>query len=217
MSSTDTTISIPPYPQTAFPPTFYDSPVTQLVPAFNATASDSLTAEITAGAPNLQVTSMEVCNWVEVRLPPDKGTILSVGGTETSGSTKVRSAPVASSNGRTPLTVQSKQYVQLFVTASISKGSTMAAGRFTSTVTVTGKSPTSAAQLTGTYLGTLIGKVTVRPATVVPPVRPRAGLRRPRGCARASRYVPSERKRLTHPRGSIAGSLNGLPVVRCRP
>ena len=158
----------PPTAETVFPPMYYDSPVNQMVLGFNVEAADSFTAAVTAGAPYFKVSAIDVCDWIPDRpLPPESGERPT-----TIGSHPVPphapppgpphlSAPVATSNGVEPLAVEPGQYARLWITADVPKGAALVPGEFTGTVALTGQSSTRTVTLEGTYLGTLIGKVTV--------------------------------------------------------
>ena len=121
---------------TTFPPMYYDSPVNQMVLGFDVVLSDdSLTAAITAGAPYFKVTAIDVCDWIETpvvtpvgpgELPtktpasPPSSTHL-----PPTGATRHLSAPVATSDGITPLVVNPGQYARLWVTADVPKGAAL--------------------------------------------------------------------------------------------
>ena len=156
--------------QPTFPPMYYDSPATQTVLEFAVTAADSLMAAITAGATYFKVVSLASFKLEETPILPPPPTL--PGGvrpqavSDAAGKTSL--VQVASSNGTTPLSVMSGQTVRLTLTAEVPKGTSLAPGKFTGAATVTGKTTKEAVNLAGTYLGTLMGKVTVTPATVVP-------------------------------------------------
>lgn len=160
------------------------------------TSKDSLTTLITAGLAYYQVTSIDVCNWVTTPPPVvEPAPILHPIGVnppkvavqheiaaqpEVSAApqlipmpslvppTRHLSAPVATSNGITPLAIQSGQFLRLWVTENMPKGSPLKPGKFSGTAVLKGQSLTETVTLQGTYLGTLMGNPIVQPSTVVP-------------------------------------------------
>ncbi len=176
-----------------FAPMYYDSPVEQIVLEFDVTADDSLAASITAGGPYFKVEKIDVCNWVVVPIPgpphgpggpvgpgghpmdivadgPSGGFLAGPVNRVADGPTtrRVLSAPVAASDGVAPLAVKNGQFARLWVTASVPKGAALAPGPFAGTAVLKGKDLTRNVAFEGTYLGTLMGKVTVDPAVVTP-------------------------------------------------
>ena len=180
---------------TAFPAMYYDSPTEQMVLGFTASADDSVTAAITAGAAYFKVTSLDVCNWETVVVPPPPpktgtGTVpdMKLAATATLATAaplaaataftpekpiaetgpRVLSQPAATSNGTTPLAVKLGQFVRLWVTCDVPKGSALPVGAFTGTAAVTGAKTSQTAALSSSYLGSLIGSVTVTPTSAAP-------------------------------------------------
>jgi hypothetical protein len=158
-----------------FAPFYYDTQITQTVLAFDATASDTLTATITAGSPYFTIKSLTVSNLISAPTTPshpiainevERAGVLASGSAP--GVSTSLSGPVETSDGATPIPVKQGQYVQLQITANVPKGSSLPAGKFTGTVVVSGQTTNESVPLNGTYLGSLIGKVTVQPATVSP-------------------------------------------------
>ena len=169
-----------PASEATFPPMYYDSPVNQMVLGIEVPSDDGLTAAITAGAPYFKVSAIDVSNWIVdppvVRPPalpgglPTKvtGVPLTAAPLAPTVPTRHLSAPVSNSNGINPLVVKQGQYARLWITADVPKGAALPPGAFTGTVVLKGKTTTKTVTLKGTYLGTVMGKVTVQPATVVP-------------------------------------------------
>jgi hypothetical protein len=67
-----------------------------------------------------------------------------------------------------PLTVKKGQYARLWVSVNVPKGSPLAPGAFAGTATLSGNFGRSSANLSGEYLGPLIGEVVVAPVTAAP-------------------------------------------------
>src|SRR5580692_6940832 len=156
-----------------FPAMYYSSPVNQMAAGIGIESNDSLTAAMTAGAPYFTITSIDVCNVLPVITPPlppgeapANPRLPSPPKATPTGSTKL-SAPVATSDGVKPLSVLKGQYARLWITANVPKGA-LPPGAFSGTAVVTGKNATYTVTLKGAYLGTLMGNVTVQPATVAP-------------------------------------------------
>lgn len=153
-----------------FPAMYYDSPESQLALGFDVSRNDSLTAAVTAGAPYFKVSKIDVCDWITVPVEPLPRPPVSEGGPLPAVAIdRTLGPPVATSDGTTPLSVAAGQYARLWVTAEVPQGSALAVGEFTGTVVLKGQGGVVwTGTLQCTYLGTLIGKVSVQPATVVP-------------------------------------------------
>jgi hypothetical protein len=159
-----------------FPSMYYGSPVTQLVLGIDNADDDTLTATITAGAPYFSVSAIDVCNWVDVPVkspePIDTTSRSVVLGFPSPLKPPVLqrqlSAPVASSDGTKPLAVAKGQHARLWVTAVVPKGASLSPGKFSGSALLSGKTLNNRVSLLGSYLGNLIGRVNVQPATVVP-------------------------------------------------
>ena len=160
-----------------FPPIYYDQSETQVVLGFEVTAADQLTAVITAGAPYFRVSTIDVCDWVTDVEPVDTGVgelpravhqVPSSVHPQPPRVTRHLSDPVATSDGVKPLAVKTGQFARLWVTANVPKGSPLSPGGFAGIATLLGNFGKSSANLSGTYLGPLIGKVVVAPQTAAP-------------------------------------------------
>ena len=158
-----------------FAPMYYDSPVTKTVLTFDigvTAVNAKLTAAITAGAPYFKVSALAKTllppSGNPVPLPPHSP------GKDPEIATSGLPGPVAISDGVTPLFTLGGESVQLLITAEVPEGAALAPGsQFTGTAVVTGEGPGGAlgpwtVALEGTYLGPLIGTVSVEPATVAP-------------------------------------------------
>jgi hypothetical protein len=184
-------VALPPVPTTqtfnaVFPPIYYDTPEELMVAGFDVAADDHLTAAITAGSPYFKVSRIDVCNWIIVD-PPLPPNVVALGGVNAvlarplafpplpgvppgplpPPPRRVLSAPVATSDGTTPLTVKQGQYARLWVIADVPKGA-MTAGPFLGKAQAKGDVITTVVGLQGTYLGNLIGSVLVNPPTAAP-------------------------------------------------
>jgi hypothetical protein len=154
-----------------FPPVYYNSPLTQMVFGADITAADNLTASITLGSPYFSISALDVCNWVSSPVWPTNPvanipTALANVGVSHPGQNL--SAPVATSDGTKPLAVKPGQYVRLWVTLDVPKGSSLPLGKVSGSASIVGKSINLSATFNGTYLGTLMGKTVVEPPSVVP-------------------------------------------------
>jgi hypothetical protein len=138
-----------------FAPMYYDSPDDEVVLTVHMLHAVGLTASVT-GSPYFKVSRLEV------------GPAAPPGTPVTPSDLPIRLVPRASSDGVKPLAVQVGEIVNLWITAEVPKDATLPPGKFTGTAKLTGGAYSQSVALEGTYLGTLIGKVTVQPEAVVP-------------------------------------------------
>jgi Carboxypeptidase regulatory-like domain len=135
----------------AFPPVYYDSPVTMMVLGVEIAAHDLVTATITAGAPYFSVSQVAVIDPVVLPVPGPGGGQPAVTG---------------------PIGVP--ESVKLSVTVNVPAGASLPLGPLAGTAelvvkTVAGLVTASyEVELQATLLGTIIGQVSVQPATVTP-------------------------------------------------
>lgn len=153
-----------------FPPMYYDSPITEVVFQNNLTADDTLTAVISAGSAYFSGGAIEVFNWETVEVPAPGTVPVAPGAPTGSQKTVTEQVPklVATYAAGQPATVTKGQHIEISIQALVPNGSPLSVGNFAGTLVVSGKNTTQVINLQGTYLGTLMGKVTVQPATVVP-------------------------------------------------
>jgi hypothetical protein len=146
-----------------FPGIYYNSPVTLVVEV--AVPEESLelhpTVTITAGAPYFKASASEVVPVPVPPLPPerDPAALGGVGGGEP--------RPEAEQPGSLP--APSGGTLSVSVTVDVPEGASAPLGPLTGTLVVSGASgPVEIVSLDATLLGTIIGKLSVQPATVAP-------------------------------------------------
>jgi hypothetical protein len=137
-------------PRSVFPPMYYDSPVTQVVVRVPVTGAGEVKAEITVGGKFFKVDQVRM-NVIGGERPP-----IGIGPGRTAG------------HGGGTAVPRPVRMAELSVTAEVPKASAPAPGPFNGTAVLTGPGVNETVQLEGTYLGTLIGQVTVQPETAVP-------------------------------------------------
>jgi hypothetical protein len=164
-----------------------DSPVHKPVVWITASADDSVTASITAGAPYFAVNKIEVCN--VLTLPAAAGAKQAL---------MVPSGAVATSDGAKPLAVKAGQCVQVWVTANLPKGAA-APAKLTGTAVLKGSKLSKSVTLTAVTAGQLIGKVLIQPETVAP------------GESVLVQVCDASGKPLDDP--SIAVTIQGVPAI----
>ena len=145
-------------PRSVFPPMYYDSPVTQVVARVPVKGAGEVKAKITAGGEFFKVDRMQV------RVIDDALAELAGGGRLPIGSGPGHTA----GNGGGTAVPRPGRVAELSVAAEVPKASAPAPGPFSGTVVLSGPGVHQTVQLEGTYLGTLIGQVTVQPETAVP-------------------------------------------------
>ena len=143
-------------PRSVFPPMYYDSPVTQVVVQVPLKGAGEVKAEITVGGEFFKVDQVQIIDDAIEVLAGGERLPIGVGPGRTVG------------NGGGTMVPRPVRIAELSVTAEVPKASAPAPGPFNGTAVLTGAGVNETVQLEGTYLGTLIGQVTVQPETAVP-------------------------------------------------
>jgi hypothetical protein len=128
-----------------FPPVYYNAPVSRPVEVSLGESGADLQAELTSGAPYFKILSKKVVapsGWPDGKQPVEKG------------------------QGQQPPPLP--YTAQVTVVAEVPKGASLARGPFTATLVITGLRSKATVTLKATLYGTIIGKMSITPATVVP-------------------------------------------------
>jgi hypothetical protein len=136
---------------------YYDSPVTQVVVEVSVPEAGAVDAQITAGAGFFSVAKVEMIEETGGPLLGGERPLLRLGRGAT-GATGANGGPVG----------KPQRLAQVSVTAEVPKASAPAPGSFSGTLVLRGAGVNETVDLEGSYLGTLIGNVTVTPDTAAP-------------------------------------------------